>query len=393
MLEGLLKVLRTLGLPREDITIMSQDAENTILQHRVNAIFFTHMLDKRFYKNNLSQILLTLRNADLIMIGSGTLLEDRTPQALIHYTLPLLLGKIFRKRVVLFAVGVEKLSTLLGKEIVRRACSLADGIYVRDRNSYAILRNLGVDSIKVTVDPAAAMTCEDEKPEYAATRKREINPKQFNIGISIRECPWDHRLTRKAQMLLVYSIPRIADKKRRTMVTFFCSENDIRVATEILPALDRKQIPYKTVSTRLHDPLAITALIKGMDLFISMRLHPLVTAVTCGIPSIALSYMDKVRAYCEEVRIPFVQLDSAEQFQPEELYEKAFRTEFIKDENCRLTKNKQSEDFSILKNTLSECLVDSRAKSKITTVIGLSVFTLAYSVVALFRFLKIARTS
>lgn len=387
VLAGILKCLENLNIQRKNITVFTSNTRYTVKWHKVNAIFFTHIFNRKFYKLNPAYIWYALKNTNLIIIGGGTLLEDKNPQALVHYLTLFLLGKLLHKRIVLFAIGVENLRTSINKEIVRRVCNLADAIYVRDKNSALLLQSLRViNSINLTVDPATTIICKEQESIDDSLKKEESNSDQFNLGISIRECPWNPQFTKNAQQLITYIIQKIIEEKKKTVVSFFCSETDHRVVHRMLPILNERKIPYRIIYAPLHAPLTIARLISKMDLIISMRLHPIITATINSIPCIGLAYMDKVENYCKEENVPYILLDKVRLHELEKYVKHFTQGTWLNKGKSRTEKDKQ------LKDNLMECLKSKEIKlPKLTDLISLFALMIASSVIALIKLLRMAR--
>jgi polysaccharide pyruvyl transferase WcaK-like protein len=96
-----------------------------------------------------------VRASDLILVGGGGIFHDYwgfNPNAFLtdnhwgisFYTAPALLGSLYKKSVMLYAVGVGPLLSEHGKTFTKAACDAATVITVRDEPSKLLLESIGV---------------------------------------------------------------------------------------------------------------------------------------------------------------------------------------------------------------------------------------------------------
>jgi len=391
ILSSLLRCLELLGIKRKDVTVFSWNPLYTTKRHRTNALYYSHPFNRYFYKINFSLLLSALRRCNLIIIGGGGLLEDINPQALIHYLFPLLLGKLFGKRVVLFSVGVGPLKTKIGREIVRRACNIADAIYTRDRKSFLLLRNIGFNSaIATTVDAATAIACTDKIQMYAILRKEGISPKQYNIGVALGEIPWNRALEKNICTSLMHVLTDVIQKINKNIkIFFFCRSRNPRIISRMLPSLKNMGVPYKIIYASLRDPREVACIVSGMSFLIPLPLHFAIAAAMNDVPCVALSYDDKVKTFCEKYRLPYISLDVTD---PSELERELFRLLTgipMHRKRWRFIKDNVDKNRSILMADLHKCLSDDRnSKLTLASLIGVLMLMATYSLVSLVRILR-----
>lgn len=88
----------------------------------------------------LLELIHEVRSADVILIGGGTLLQDKLGLGWLRgnlaYALQVaLLARIFKKKVGALSVGVDQLSSQLGQRMARQFLRLLDVLLVRDEQS------------------------------------------------------------------------------------------------------------------------------------------------------------------------------------------------------------------------------------------------------------------
>ena len=98
-----------------------------------------------------AQILKAIMNCDILISGGGSLLQNKTSNlSLFYYLFIILIAKLFFKKTIIFAQGIEpikgKVQTLITKNILKTT----DFISVRDKNSFILLKNLGLSPMLVS---------------------------------------------------------------------------------------------------------------------------------------------------------------------------------------------------------------------------------------------------
>ena len=106
-------------------------------------------------------ILLQPIKSDVLVLGGGGYLNSNKNSfgwfKLFRYLLPILVAKIFRRKVLICGVGVGPDLYGFGRQIVRLICKLSDYLSVRDTESVELLLRIGVKS-KIHVFSDLAMS-------------------------------------------------------------------------------------------------------------------------------------------------------------------------------------------------------------------------------------------
>lgn len=145
-------IVGTLQKLRPDIHLMvfSANPERTQKMHGVEAI-------SRF---NIINLIKTLRRADLLLSGGGSLLQDVTSWRSILYYLGVVMLALWLKTPVMFyAQGIGPIRRTWARWLTRQVGNRVQLITLRDEDSYQELRLLGVSRppIYVTADPVLGM--------------------------------------------------------------------------------------------------------------------------------------------------------------------------------------------------------------------------------------------
>src|SRR5258708_30116020 len=168
------------------ITVTSATPAKTAAIYGVESILWSDAL----------AMLETVRQTDLVIIGGGGIFHDYwgfNPNAFLtdnhwgisFYTAPAILGSLYNKPVMLYAVGIGPLLSEQGKKFTKAACDASAVITVRDEPSKQLLESLGIDParISVTADPAFAFNTTKQDVHLPPISSKPL------IGVALRN--WD----------------------------------------------------------------------------------------------------------------------------------------------------------------------------------------------------------
>lgn len=132
-------------MPACDITVLSNDPELTEKTYGVSACD----------RWKLKEVWRALRRTDLLVSGGGSLLQDVTSKnSCLYYLGIIFMAVLLRKPVVIYGQGLGPLANKRNRRLTRWAFNRARAIYVRDDESYELLREIGVKTpVQVSPDP------------------------------------------------------------------------------------------------------------------------------------------------------------------------------------------------------------------------------------------------
>ena len=274
MLTSIVRALRGVQ-PDIDLTVISGNPAETAAKHKVKSI----------YRFNFCEIYNAVKNADMLLSGGGSLLQDVTSlRSLFYYLVIISMGKMAGKKVLLYSHGIGPIRNALARRLTKFVCGKADLITVRDADSEAELLKMGFDgsNIMVTADSVLALPVAD----------KAIGQNKPVLGISVR--PWaddincfkviaaalkQFKQQHDAQIVLL-PLQYPADLKScAALADFLKMESGIFF-------LDK---PFTTEE--------FLSLIGNFKLLLGMRLHALVFAAVMKVPLLAISYDPKVDAF------------------------------------------------------------------------------------------------
>ncbi len=232
-----------------------------------------------------SALLPAIARCDLFLSGGGSLLQDVTSAHGIFYYLGVVkLAQMLGKKTMFIAQGIGPLTLPRSRKLVAAAANKLDAITVRDPQSAALLREIGVTRppVEVTADPALLLS-----PTPAAARTGNT------FGVALR--PWH------GQETLAYDAAAACAASlsgKRPLLLPMQPASDTPVAAQFAARWEQDaglpaQFPAIDSLGRLLSSVA------GCDMMVGMRLHALILAAAAGVPSVALAYDPKVTAFME----------------------------------------------------------------------------------------------
>lgn len=337
ILEVMLRDLRALR-PNVQAVVLSGDPEATMARFGVEAV----------PRLDLRAIVRALRGADLFISGGGSLLQDATGWGSVPYYAGLMwLAARLGVPVFVYAQGIGPLRRPMLRVLAGRAVRLAAAVTVRDRLSYELLRELGVDPGRMSVkaDPVFSLAVDtipnggggasggeagggdtgDGKAgggepggTHAAARigARAAVPTRNRplIGVSLRPLPGRGGV--EANDALVEAVaaalqPRLVEWDAYAVLLPLHEPSD----GPVLDKLRRKLAAAGAGSRILERPEHGVAggpasglgaarwveLFSQLDLCLTMRLHGMIFAACGGTPVVALSDDPKLAAHVDEL--------------------------------------------------------------------------------------------
>jgi polysaccharide pyruvyl transferase CsaB len=293
ILMAMIEHLRELR-PDLKITATSATPEKTAAAYNIESILWSDTL----------AMLEAVRASDLVVIGGGGIFHDYwgfNPNAFLtdhhwgisFYTAPAVLGALYNKPVMLYAVGIGPLLSEHGKKFTKAACGAATVITVRDEPSKQLLESIGVDPARVTVtaDPAFGFntTRQDvELPPISAKPLIGVALRNWDVGI--HPSFWEQEAAAGLDLFL-------ADNPGHVLFVPFQRlegqpEDDLSVAIRVRSNM--KHHERATVLSAALSPQQLFTVLSQCDLVVGMRLHSLILAVLGNVPVLALSYDSKV---------------------------------------------------------------------------------------------------
>ncbi len=239
-----------------------------------------------------------IRKADIVILGGGTLLQDRTsPRSPMYYLGITLLAKMFSKPVFYYGQGFGPIVHSISRKMIRGIVNKVDIITVRDQASGDELRAHGVTKapIHVTADPALTI---DPKEANAALAKDilqsyQINPDANIAYVAIRD--WKNEQQFKQELAIACDY--LVEKGWQVVFLPMQYPNDISPSIDTIGRMQHKAYLLDTPI----DFKQILSLIGMGQLMIGMRLHALILAAIMNVPFVSFSYDPKIDRFVETI--------------------------------------------------------------------------------------------
>lgn len=139
-------------------------------------------------RENIPKILSLIKNADRLVLGGGSILQDSTSiRSLRFYTLLIETAAKNGVAVELLSNGLGPLKRKRAKKLTRKALSLCEKISLRDKDSISLALSLGADGKKIALeDDLSSRTAECDADELCRLiRENSLEDKNFFL-VSIK---------------------------------------------------------------------------------------------------------------------------------------------------------------------------------------------------------------
>lgn len=296
-----------------EITVFSSDPTYTSKTHHVKAVhqlpFGILPLGSAILRGRSFQTLKALREADLFILGGGGFLSDwQSWTVILQWLGQAVLAKMFKRKVMVYAVGAGPITTKKGKLLTRIILNrLVNVITVRDEASRKWLIKAGVTSqISITADPAVNLE-PAKSARISEILSDIIRLKEPVIGVCLapffhseRFWPGQHNRFLKYKEACVQVID-YAISKLGAQVIFIPMQPslDVPFGREIIGSLQHKE-RAKLIQGE-YTPQEIMGILGRMDMVIGMRFHSLIFAAVMNIPMVGIMYLHKSECFLEEI--------------------------------------------------------------------------------------------
>lgn len=261
----------------EKITLISSNPERTKRNHGVDSCPMLKFFD-------------SLKEADVLISGGGSLLQDVTSLKSLIYYLGVIYAALFlRKKVIIFSQGIGPIRSIFGQILTRIALMNCSEISVRDKKSQELLNKWRIKS-ELVKDPIFSL----ELP---------VKNMKGTIGVQLRDFP---TITESFLVSLANEISkRFSDKKIE--IYSFQDSIDLAICEKFAKMLQKKGCQNVKVLRELsiND---VFEKVSALEYMIGMRFHANVVAIKSGVKTLAIDYDIKVKKLADEYNIPLIEL-------------------------------------------------------------------------------------
>ncbi|MDD3238398.1 MAG: polysaccharide pyruvyl transferase CsaB [Candidatus Gastranaerophilales bacterium] len=277
----LVKNLKNMDIENLEITVLSSNPEKTAKRYDVKSV-------KNF---NVPKVIDTLKDSDVLISGGGSLLQDATSvKSLAYYLWVIFMALFYKKKVIIFAQGIGPINNPIARFITKTLLKKVSYASVRDEKSLYLLRGWGINPELVN-DPMWSLELLEKEPKN-------------RIGIQLRD--W-----KTLSDEFINSLARKVNENFKGYEIYlysFQDSQDYEVCTKFknfLSLLDQETKPviiYQRTNQEMIDSFM------NLDYLIAMRYHACILALKYGIPTLPVSYDEKVEKLAKELEIPYISL-------------------------------------------------------------------------------------
>ena len=280
-----------------EIIVHSIDPQATTNLHSLKAV----------HRYSAGDVISSIRSADLVISGGGSLLQDVTSARSILYYLGIIrLSRILGRRVMIYGQGIGPIQGKLNRLLTRLELNKVNAITVRDEESRQTLYNLGVKhpTIEIVGDPSFAV--EPASVESARTVLVSAGVKKEGmelLGVALR--PWagqEHWLPEVAEGIK----GTVSQLQFQPVFLPMQLSMDQPVALDVI---DKLALPA-TAFLDCKSPSMAKAVTGQLGVMVAMRLHALIFAASMGVPCVAISYDPKVEMFAKSAGMTTLDLNT-----------------------------------------------------------------------------------
>lgn len=277
---GILKSFKLLDMDAE-ICVLSSNPEYTTSMHpgisAVNSF-------------NISEVIKAIKQSDILISGGGSLFQDVTSKrSFFYYLFILKLAQFLRKKTVIYAQGIGPLLSKFNKKSLAAALNKCCIITVRDEQSKALLKEIGIKKpITICTDPAFLV---ETNFEAASDTLAKIGlEKDKFIAVSLRSWKDTDEWLKEASC----AIKEASEKFGLPILAVPFMKDDVSTCKLI----DGTQLLEYTADFK-----ALKSIICSARLVVGMRLHSLIFAASESVPFVPFSYDPKVDSFAKSMQI------------------------------------------------------------------------------------------
>lgn len=238
-------------------------------------------------------IIKAITGCDVLISGGGSLLQNKTSNfSLYYYLFIIFLAKLFFKKVIIFAQGIEPIRGKFNKFFTKIILKTVDYITVRDEKSLKLLEKNNIKANLLS------------DPVYSLLQDTDISKNKSGLIIQLRnfECIDDKFISNLAE-----SVSKNY-KEDDISVFSFQDEYDKDICLKFIEKLKTWGKSAKFISNKNIDETIKT--INNSKYMISTRLHGIIVSQGLKTKTFALIYDDKIKTIADELNIPNIDINN-----------------------------------------------------------------------------------
>ena len=252
------------------------------------------------YRYNFFLINKYIKQAKLLISGGGSLIQDVTSTHSLKYYLWIINRAIENNiSVMLYANGIGPVLKKNNMAHVKKILNRVDLITLRDKNSFEILKKIGVEKPVITVTADAVFGLNFDFNKRNVLEKFDIRKKFFVVSVRA----WKHNGEHFEKNMAV-----LADFifKKYDLIPVFVPmqpKKDFDITKKIIGLMqNREYAKFLGVNYFTGD---LISLIAKAEFILAMRLHTIIYAIKTATPILGLIYDPKVKGIMDEIDLSY----------------------------------------------------------------------------------------
>lgn len=269
------------------ITVLSNDPDYTKETYHVNAV----------NRWKLGDVMKAIREADGVISGGGSLLQDKTGMKSVpYYTGVMMIARLLGKPFFVYAQGIGPLQQSFSQKLVKFAVSKAKYISVRDQESFDLLRKISIQNqIDLVPDPVMGMVYKKGLNQSWLEKEGITSP---FITVAIREWSSEANFIAKT----IEALDRCIETGQKVVFVPMHGKHDDQISREWAAQM-KGTVAIFPYDATIEEKISI---IGDSTLLVGMRLHALIFAALANTPMIGLSYDPKIDSFINQVGQPLI---------------------------------------------------------------------------------------
>ncbi|WIK82659.1 polysaccharide pyruvyl transferase family protein [Micrococcus lylae] len=262
-----------------------------------------------------------VRRSDALVLGGGGLWHDYSFEraggllgfvtaakvSMPGYGIPAMLAEMLGVPVHVLGIGAGPIRSEDAARAVRAVARTAETLTVRDEDSARILEPFAADlpEVRLAPDLVYSLSLPDGGPSYdearspAASVARAREAGRAVVAVNLRS--WADGDMARLRTRLAAALAAVATTRPLTVVTLPFQAGPGRDAQALAELTALLPEDVERIDLAEPPPLAeLTALLRGVDAVVAMRLHACLLAHRCGTPTVGLDYDPKVGRHFRE---------------------------------------------------------------------------------------------
>lgn len=265
------------------ITVLSENPKETSQIYKVKAV----------KRDNPVSLLTQLMTCKMLVVGGGTLIQDKTStKSLIYYLTVIRFAQLFGKKVMLYANGIGPLSYENTEKTVK-ILNEVNLITLRDEMAFEELKRLGINKpeIKLCADSVFGLDYDKQCDISGLLEKTGVPKGRKYFCVSVRDSSPE-----ELEKTIMTACDYISARYDLMPVFIpFQKKKDYEITERIVKGMVKKAV-ILDVECTISEMMGV---ISSSELVIGMRLHSLIYSAVSCVPFIGVVYDPKVKGFVE----------------------------------------------------------------------------------------------